>query len=88
MCKESNSTDANSNMLGNYLHRIPINAVFPRPILRWPHAAERLPDRAVTLETTPESNLPDSVSTAHPSLCLNVGELVPNGARGSVAKAM
>nr|GLL18178.1 Os06g0598850 [Ipomoea trifida] len=37
----------------------------------WLHITKCLPNRTVALETTPECNLPDSLSSPHPSLGLN-----------------
>ena len=59
------------------VHRVPINAVSPRPIGRCCNGAVALPDCAVTLESAPECYLPNPVALLHPPFGLNVAHLIP-----------
>ncbi|KAK6938827.1 hypothetical protein RJ641_032335 [Dillenia turbinata] len=62
--------------------------VFPGAIMGWLYIPERLPHRTITLETASKSNLPHAVSSTHPTLCLRIGQLIPNRARRGIPKPM
>lgn len=61
-------------------NRVSVNAVQPGTLIRLPHTAHRLPNQAVALEAGAEGDLPHPVTTPHPLLGLQIGQLVPDAA--------
>ncbi|KAF4366511.1 hypothetical protein F8388_003749 [Cannabis sativa] len=49
---------------------------------------EGFPNGTVTFETRPESDLPDPIAPGNPTLCLCVGQFVPERATGRVPKSV
>jgi len=68
-------------------HGVSVNGIEPRIVpRRLSHTPHGPPNHAVALEPRPESNLPNPVSSLHPFLSFQVGQLIPDTAARSVAK--
>ncbi|KAK3005354.1 hypothetical protein RJ639_015871 [Escallonia herrerae] len=63
-----------------------VNYITPRIFDLSPNFTNTFPHYAVTLEPTPEGNLPYLVTPSHPSFGFHVAEFIPDGRRGSVAE--
>ena len=57
--------------------RIFMNAIGPCPLYRQLDRPVTLPNGAVTLKSTPKSNLPNPIPFLHPSLGFNVAQFIP-----------